>query len=131
MKYRFEKEFREAHPETLCEPDKYFDLSNYNDWLEDEYSNLLLSKADKNHPNMPNNRLEWESKTIEILRKFNNGEINYKESALFNTVIETLVRGCDEYKIIDMLIEINIDLNSRFEEYIKTSHRPLIIPKQP
>jgi hypothetical protein len=42
MKYRFEKEFRTAHPETLGETDSDFDLDNYKDWLEDEYCKLLL-----------------------------------------------------------------------------------------
>lgn len=31
---RFEKEFREAFPETVGEADKKFDQSNYCDWLE-------------------------------------------------------------------------------------------------
>lgn len=34
MTFKFEKEFREAHPETIGETDSHFDLSNYNGWLE-------------------------------------------------------------------------------------------------
>lgn len=31
---KFEQRYREAHPETVGETDKQFDLSNYCDWLE-------------------------------------------------------------------------------------------------
>ena len=53
MKYRFEKEFRTAHPETLGETDAEFDLDNYKDWLEDEYCKILLNQA-----NVDNTRTE-------------------------------------------------------------------------
>jgi len=39
MKWKFEKEFREAHPETISETDKEFDLYNYKDWLEQQLVN--------------------------------------------------------------------------------------------
>lgn len=31
---KYEKEFREAHPETIGETDYTFDITNYNEWLE-------------------------------------------------------------------------------------------------
>jgi len=34
MSWKFEKSFREAHPETIGETDSHFDLDNYKDWLE-------------------------------------------------------------------------------------------------
>ena len=39
MDWKFEKEFREAHPETIGETDKHFDLDNYKDWLEQQLVN--------------------------------------------------------------------------------------------
>lgn len=42
MKWKFEKEFREAHPETIGETDSHYDLDNYKDWLEQQ----LVSKND-------------------------------------------------------------------------------------
>lgn len=37
MKHTFDKQFRAAHPETIGETDKEFDLHNYVEWLEGEY----------------------------------------------------------------------------------------------
>lgn len=34
MNWKFEKEFRVDHPDTIGENDKGFDLDNYKDWLE-------------------------------------------------------------------------------------------------
>lgn len=34
MKWKYEKEFRAAHPETVGETDSEFDLDNYKDFLE-------------------------------------------------------------------------------------------------
>lgn len=34
MKFKYEKEFRKAHPETIGEKESIFDLVNYAEWLE-------------------------------------------------------------------------------------------------
>jgi len=39
--WKYEKEFREAHPETIGEKDGYFDLDNYKDFLEDKLEKLF------------------------------------------------------------------------------------------
>ena len=44
---KFEKEFREAHPETIGETDRAFDESNYTDWMEKQYSELLASLTER------------------------------------------------------------------------------------
>lgn len=36
--WKYEKEFRAAHPETIGETDKEYDLDNYKDWLENKLS---------------------------------------------------------------------------------------------
>lgn len=47
---RFEKEFRKAHPETVGETDREFDLSNYADWLESLVEEKFTST---NRPSTP------------------------------------------------------------------------------
>ncbi len=42
MKFKYEKEFREAHPETTGEKDSAFDLYNYTEWLETIVSRVEL-----------------------------------------------------------------------------------------
>lgn len=42
MKFKYEKEFREAHPETTGEKDSAFDLCNYTEWLETIVSRVEL-----------------------------------------------------------------------------------------
>lgn len=37
---KYDKEFREAHPETIGETDSHFDVSNYADWLENRLEEL-------------------------------------------------------------------------------------------
>ena len=44
---KYEKEFREAYPETIGETDKAFDLSNYTDWLEKQLSDGIIPKLVK------------------------------------------------------------------------------------
>lgn len=42
MNWKFEKEFRADHPETIGETDKEFDLDNYREWLEKQLKNCNL-----------------------------------------------------------------------------------------
>jgi len=39
--WKYDKEFRTAHPETIGETDKQFDLDNYKDWLEQQVEKLF------------------------------------------------------------------------------------------
>jgi len=41
MKWKFEKEFRADHPETIGETDREFDIDNYKDWLEQKLVKLF------------------------------------------------------------------------------------------
>ena len=41
MKTELKKQFRKDNPQTIGETDSHFDLSNYNDWLENKYFELL------------------------------------------------------------------------------------------
>jgi len=40
MAFEYENQFREAHPETVGEKDKHFDLDNYKDFLESRIKEL-------------------------------------------------------------------------------------------
>ena len=40
-KFKFEKQFRDENPQTVGETDGYFDLGNYNEWLENKAEELL------------------------------------------------------------------------------------------
>jgi len=56
MKYK--KEFRTAHPETIGETDKEFDISNYIDWLEKQLEGHIqyhkdgLGQIKSRHPDL-------------------------------------------------------------------------------
>ncbi len=39
---KYEKEFRQSHPETVGEKDNAFDMSNYIDWLDGEFASNKL-----------------------------------------------------------------------------------------
>ena len=41
MNTELKKQFRKDNPQTIGETDSHFDLSNYNDWLENKYFELL------------------------------------------------------------------------------------------
>lgn len=66
-------------------------------------------------------------KTSELLSKFPNGEKRMRESALFNQVIQMMVRGLDDYQVIDQLITITEDTQRAFEQYALRDTRPIVI----
>ena len=66
-------------------------------------------------------------KTEEVINRFKNGRERYHRSALFNKVVQMLVRGVDEYEIINDLINITQDSTNALEQYIYRDDRPIII----
>ena len=42
LRFKFEKEFRKAHPETIGEKDKNFDLDTYAMWLEEQIESIPI-----------------------------------------------------------------------------------------
>lgn len=67
------------------------------------------------------------NKTEEIINKFKNGKERYQKSALFNTIVQMLVRGVDEYEIIDDLINVTQDSTNALEQYMYRDTRPMIM----
>ena len=52
------------------------------------------------------------------ITKFKDGEKRYRESPLFNQVIQMLVRDVDPIDIIDQLIQTTENTQKAFEEYM-------------
>ena len=57
-------------------------------------------------------------KTDEMLAKFPDGKRRFRESALFNKVIQTLIRDGDPFVIIDQLINSAEDSQKALEQYM-------------
>ena len=74
MKFKYEKEFREAHPETIGEKDSAFDLCNYTEWLETKVSRVEL-------PVKPANA---EKEIFEYIEELLEGDICNREDAVKN-----------------------------------------------
>jgi protein-L-isoaspartate O-methyltransferase len=53
-----------------------------------------------------------------ILSRFKDGEKRYRESSLFNQVINNLANDTDPLEIIDQLITNQEELQKSFENYI-------------
>jgi len=62
--------------------------------------------------------LEKFNKTKEVVAKFNNGEKLYQESALFNQVVQMLVREVDVYEVIEQLIIVTGDSQEALKQQI-------------
>jgi chorismate mutase len=64
-------------------------------------------------------------KTQEILKNFPNAEERMKQSALFNQVIQMMVRDLTPYQVIDQLITVTEDIQRAFEQYAIRDTRPI------
>lgn len=68
---------------------------------------------------------EYRQKAEVIVSKFKDGQDRYKKSALFNRVVQSLVRGADPMEMIDQLITITEDTQKAFERYVERDDRPI------
>lgn len=64
------------------------------------------------------NQEEIYKKTEEIIAKFKNGKERYHVSAMFNQVVQMLVRDVDLYDVIDQLIYAAEDSTKALEQYM-------------
>lgn len=76
------------------------------------------------------NDLEFSWKMKEVLSHFSNADERMKLSALFNYVVNSLLRNDDPYLIIDQLIEMIEKNQKEFEERITNSGRHYLITTQ-
>ena len=68
---------------------------------------------------------EFYLKTSEYITKFKDGEKRYRESPLFNQVIQMLVRDVNPIDIIDQLIQTTENIQKAFEEYMVRVKSPM------
>lgn len=64
-------------------------------------------------------------KTSEYITKFKDGEKRYRESPLFNQVIQMLIRDVNPIDIIDQLIQTTENTQKAFEEYMVRDKSPM------
>lgn len=64
-------------------------------------------------------------KTNEYVAKFKDGEKRYRESPLFNQVIQMLVRDVDPIDVINQLIHTTEDTQRAFELYMIREKSPM------
>lgn len=70
-------------------------------------------------------------KLDELISKFKNGKKLYRESATFNVIIQSMIRGVSEFEIIEMLILKELDTSKAMEALIMTSVNPYTINYDP
>ena len=73
----------------------------------------------------------FHQKTDEIIDRFTNGREKYRRSALFNRVVQMMVRGESPYDIIEHLIQVTEDMQAAFSEFAIRDTRPMIINTKP
>ena len=62
-----------------------------------------------------------------IISRFKNGEQKLRTSAIFNRVIQMLVRGCSEDEIIEHLCSMVDDIQKSFQQHLMENFQPLTI----
>lgn len=85
MKFKYEKEFREAHPETTGEKDSAFDLCNYTEWLE-----TIVSRVE-----------------LPVKHDFcdNTLRLNTTELDILIDVFEGATKNIDQYRVLNRLLK--------------------------
>ena len=73
----------------------------------------------------------FHQKTDEVIDRFTNGREKYMRSALFNRVVQMMVRGESTYDIIEHLIQVTEDTQAAFSEFVIRDTRPTVINARP
>ena len=107
----------------------YFDENNGHKYrvqkCEDHVIELLAWSADRNPQKitiqlLPAEHPEgWPYDFDEIIAKFKDGKKRYEESAMFNKVIQMLIRGADHYDIIDQILLAQENTQAVYEQHMK------------
>lgn len=66
--------------------------------------------------------IEFHEKTKEVISRFKNGERLYNESAVFNKVVQCLVRDMDIYDLFGQVIQSSEDIRKAFEHHLITGN---------
>ena len=62
--------------------------------------------------------IQFHEKTKEVISRFKNGERLYQESAVFNQVVQCLVRDMDIYDLFEQVIQNSEDITKAFQHHI-------------
>ncbi|HUV00043.1 MAG TPA: hypothetical protein VMW32_03665 [Bacteroidales bacterium] len=65
-------------------------------------------------------------KINELIGEFENGKQLYRQSPIFNRVIQMIARGVSKNEVIETLIKITEDTNKAFEHYMIRDTRPYL-----
>jgi hypothetical protein len=67
---------------------------------------------------------ELNNKIEKLVSKFENGWERYHKSAMFNSVINSMVRGADPLHIIDQVLKANDSVHDAFQKYVEGDTSP-------
>jgi hypothetical protein len=68
---------------------------------------------------------EYNHKLDEVVSRFKNGRELYNKSALFNQIVQVLIREDDPYAVIEHLVQANTDTQKAFISYVERDTRPM------
>ena len=68
------------------------------------------------------NDIEFHNKTKEVISKFKNGDILYRESATFNKVVQCLVRDMNIYDLLEQIVQHSEDITKAFEQHLMNNY---------
>jgi len=66
--------------------------------------------------------IQFHEKTKEVISRFKNGERLYYESAVFNKVVQCLVRDMDIYDLFEQVIQNSEDVTNAFKHHLITGN---------
>lgn len=73
--------------------------------------------------------IQFHEKTKEVISRFKNGERLYQQSAVFNRVVQCLVRDMDIYDLLEQVIQNSEDVTQAFTYHLMKGNTHPIFPK--
>ena len=70
-----------------------------------------------------------DEKLKEVIARFPDGNERFRRSAIFNTVVQVLARGGDEYDVINSLIKNAEKVQKAYTDHLSVCNHRDIIPK--
>lgn len=74
--------------------------------------------------------IQFHEKTKEVISRFKNGERLYRESSVFNKVVQCLVRDMDIYDLLEQVIQSSEDVTKAFQHHLMMGTVDLINPNK-
>lgn len=73
--------------------------------------------------------IEFHEKTKEIISRFKDGERLFNDSALFNRVVQLLVRDVDIYHLLEQVIQNHEETMTAYTDCLLNSNQTIILKK--